>query len=1142
MSVEKETRRFLVEKLLGISLSMLLVLSSACVVAFATDDELADGATDPQMPIVYDAPLEDEEPAPSDDGGEEDDADVAFPESTESSEEGAEEVVTETPEEIEQDDPVVEDLTVQADNWNVRAEGIRNTTNATLIIDPALVSDSAFDSVTFTARMTYNGSIVREATKTFTVDDFSDDGSVVMDFENYGKFTLTTSFQKGGSVVGSTSPQTVGIVADVYNISPVSATLPVTFFSLNLWGEGSIRNSGPVILMMERPAAYNWDELPDGVYGLPFLSPEELSYQPGDFGAAANNFRNHEQTMADYVHDLVEISPDSYFNLYCVDFYSDLIQRIIYANRIPEGNYSIKLLSDGSFTAAEIAKRYDGSDPASQHQALVDEWNAYKTYAYSNGRVDSAVTPGSCPKYLWAVVDSEPNAELWVARKDILKTPNDGNAFGAQIQANPKVVQVSIGNLLKQNIQADPNNEAEFKALYNFNDSFFAAAEEQGKDAMVFLGSRVTSEETFVNYARFVMSYYGDDYLYYYKGHPGTPTDLYPEKVEQLDSLGVTDVDSSIAAELILFFNPEIYLSGYASSTYASVPVGMGKGMFSMTREKGLSDPQYENMDFWMTKVGSNTDQRARVLCASGHENYLVEFNDAIAADAGFPEVGSTGTRYIAIWDASTSEITYYVLNDDETAYELVGSDSGINVKAPIEEGTYVIQTSLANGKVLDVAGGSKSSGANVQLYAYNGTNAQKWDISFDAEGYATIKNVGSGLALDVAGANKANSTNVRQYTPNGSRAQKWVISREGNLMSIVSALDPSISLDVAGAKTANGTNVQIYKSNGTKAQRFQLTSVNPSISAEGQAEIPDGYYTIVTALDTNLRLTPSERSKDNGTNVVIKKVSNTAYQTYKITKLSNGFYSVVNAYTGTALDVDGGSIMAGTNVHLWRHSATNRNQQWKIVEHTGGSYTFQNVSSGLMLDVAGAKKVHGTNVCGYTANGSQAQRWLLKTVSNPSTSIDEMARENLATLRDGTYEICSSLDRNLVLDVKGAGLGNGVNVQTWKSNGTNAQRWKVTHDENGYVTFTNVGSGKVLDIAGGKGASGTNVWQYGSNGTKAQKWIVVPGPSGDYEIVSAYSPYLVLDVAGGSRKQGANVQVYSGNGTQAQRFVFVGI
>lgn len=50
---------------------------------------------------------------------------------------------------------------------------------------------------------------------------------------------------------------------------------------------------------------------------------------------------------------------------------------------------------------------------------------------------------------------------------------------------------------------------------------------------------------------------------------------------------------------------------------------------------------------------------------------------------------------------------------------------------------------------------------------------------------------------------------------------------------------------------------------------------------------------------------------------------------------------------------------------------------------------------------------------------------------------------------------------------VSGGSHNNYANVQIWKANGTKAQRWKVTHDAQGFVIFTNVGSGKVLDVNG---------------------------------------------------------------------------
>ena len=464
--------------------------------------------------------------------------------------------------------------------WTVELNPEINTTLVDITIPHSneLLSNHLADTVVVTAVMSYQGAITRTVESSFALGD-SSNFTYEMDFSDYGKFTASVSYLLDGNVVKTTDSQIVGVSADEYNIAPISATLPTTFFSLNLWGEDSIRQNGPTILMMERPNAYNWDNLPQsseslyGVFPLPLIDRDEISYQPGDFDAASNLFRTRSDAMAAYVRDLVEINPSSRFNLYCVDFYAGLVQRILYANRVPEENYSITLMSDGSWSYNMFSNMYNAQDAFSQNVRLEEEWKAAKSHAYENGVVDSAMLDWNyANQYCWAMINIEPNAEWWVARKDLLVSANDGNAFGQSVQNNQKVIQVNIANLLTSNIQSSEQNMQEFKSLYNFNDSYFSEAEANNKQVMLFLGTRVTSEIAFSDYARFAMSYYGDDYQYYYKGHPGTPTELYPNKVSQLANLGITDVDSSVAAELILFFNPSIFLSGYSSSTYASVP------------------------------------------------------------------------------------------------------------------------------------------------------------------------------------------------------------------------------------------------------------------------------------------------------------------------------------------------------------------------------------------------------------------------------------------------------------------------------------------------------------------------------------------------------------------------------------------
>ena len=115
-----------------------------------------------------------------------------------------------------------------------------------------------------------------------------------------------------------------------------------------------------------------------------------------------------------------------------------------------------------------------------------------------------------------------------------------------------------------------------------------------------------------------------------------------------------------------------------------------------------------------------------------------------------------------------------------------------------------------------------------------------------------------------------------------------------------------------------------------------------------------------------------------------------------------------------------------------------------------------------------------------------------------------------------------------------------GARVWLYSANGSAAQKWRVSHDAQGYVILTNVGSGKVLDVYGASKAFGTKVTQQPANGTHAQKWMVVETDNGDLAIGSAVAPLLFLDLEGGRNTDGTSLQTYGYNGSKAQRFRFI--
>lgn len=907
------------------------------------------------------------EPGSSEDANGSDDADEGTnPEELENLEEGNLE-----PEVAIDPQTFDEELDLMAGEYAVAYSQNPGTTEVVVSLPNivALKALGAVDSVTIEATMNYGGKITRNVKLEKPLVEINDsDPTFTVDFTTYGKFSVAAKFYSGASLVKTESTPKFGVVADEYNIAPVSASLPVAFFSLSLWGADNIRydNSGtvvPTIMLMERPAAYNWDSLPEGVYGLPYLTEAEVAYQPADFDTASRLFRTNTEAMDAYVADLYDLNPSAKFNVYLVDYYVGLAQSIIYANKIPETQYTLNVLSDGSFSYAKFTSVYSGANPSATHQDLINKWNTAKAAAYSSGQVSSGFKINGPNSSLYAAVDADPNASWWIARASNLVTNDDGGAFGTTARSNPKVRQISIAQKLTSLQNEGATAIQEFKALYNFSDTYFSEAQKNGKEVMLFLGTTVWNENgDFSDYARFVMAHCGDDYQYYYKGHPGTPTDFYPEKQEELELLGITDVDSSIAAELILFFYPDLYLSGYTSSTYASMTdADMAKGLFRLTKTEALSDTSsnYSMMDFFISPVTTNTDSKIRALCKQNDNNFLVEFSDAELQTVDYS---------IAIWNSTTSTITYYLLENG--SYKLVRTvQAGGSF---IDGGVYTIESKSAVGKALDIAGASTANAANVQIYDNNQSLAQTFRLNHAGGGYYTIQNAKSGKMLDVQGASTTPGANVWQYDSNKTDAQRWKLVPTGDSDGsyyVVSKCN-GLYLDQQWGGTGNGTNIWVYTGNSSNAQKFVFKKITPLLGESGS-------FTIGSALSPSITLDVTGASKANGANVQIYRKNATDAQIFDLAyDASTGYYTIKNRASGKALDVMGAGFTSGTNV--WQYTSNNSSaQKWRIKMVGSGYYVLYSATGGgCCLDIAGASTNNSTNVQIYAPNGTNAQKW----------------------------------------------------------------------------------------------------------------------------------------------------------------------
>ena len=506
-----------------------------------------------------------------------------------------------------------------------------------------------------------------------------------------------------------------------------------------------------------------------------------------------------------------------------------------------------------------------------------------------------------------------------------------------------------------------------------------------------------------------------------------------------------------------------------------------------------------------------------------------MEFSDEIAAREGYTH---------ALWDATDSVIVYYKKQGDR--FEKVRSQDAIGEKSSVEPGEYFIKSALADHLVLDVPGASRDNGANVQLWDTNRSDAQKWRVSYDSQGLATITNVASGKVLDAQWGSSRPGTNVDQWSSNGTRAQKWrITSDDQGRVKIVSALDPAIVLDVAAANASAGANVGLWNANGSDAQAFSFIPTHPKVSSAGQADITPGYYELASVVDPTKGIDLKDFAMNNGARLQLWGSSKTDNQIWKISRESDGFYRLVNTWSNKSLDSTDGTPIPGTELQLWDTDMSNANQKWAIFSVTGGAYMLRNVGTGLVVNLRWGQARNGMAIDGYLANGTTSQQWRLNPVQGPQEILEQWAKENRNLVPDGEYQIRPVVAPNNRVEVQWASRDAGARVWSFQSNGSAAQKWRISHDDKGYVTLTNVASGKVLDVFAAWKNWPARVNQQPSNSSAAQKWVIQER-GGHKVLVSALSPMLVLDLEGGRSQNETTVHLYQDNGSSAQRFDFL--
>ncbi|MDE3100176.1 MAG: RICIN domain-containing protein [Verrucomicrobiota bacterium] len=130
-----------------------------------------------------------------------------------------------------------------------------------------------------------------------------------------------------------------------------------------------------------------------------------------------------------------------------------------------------------------------------------------------------------------------------------------------------------------------------------------------------------------------------------------------------------------------------------------------------------------------------------------------------------------------------------------------------------------------ASGMALTVSGASKSNGAAVIQWAYNGGANEQWTFVATSNGYYQIKNVNSALDAVVQSASTANGAKIVQWSFGSSGDDQWQPQQNSDGSYTFVNRKSGLVLEDPGNSTTQGTQMDQWSSNGGSNQKWKLIS-----------------------------------------------------------------------------------------------------------------------------------------------------------------------------------------------------------------------------------------------------------------------------------------------------------------------------
>ncbi|MEU5598844.1 RICIN domain-containing protein [Streptomyces sp. NPDC020298] len=301
--------------------------------------------------------------------------------------------------------------------------------------------------------------------------------------------------------------------------------------------------------------------------------------------------------------------------------------------------------------------------------------------------------------------------------------------------------------------------------------------------------------------------------------------------------------------------------------------------------------------------------------------------------------------------------------------------------------------------------------------------------------------------------------------------------------------------LPLADGKSLLVTRGGALVTNGTNEVTYGIDDYGGGISTGATYKIQNSLSSQVLGVPNATSGAPVVQAADNGT----------ADHNWQFLLQSNGYYRILNTFSGKYLAVPSGSLSSGTGEIQWT-STSGAEQDWSVEPAPDGGYTITNRRSNLALTMA-------TDANGQTATNEEVTQAPLTSAANQRWNLLQTAAPDFTT---GQYAMANVNSGNYAEVV---GSVSGTQADQYRNVNHPDQYW--TFDKVGsYYTITNVSTGNYLDSAGNT-TSGSPIVEKPSSGSTTQQWSLVDSGNGKYQVVNRASG-LSLAAADASTDNGA--------------------